>query len=147
MCHLILPSTAESIAEAVRFCRGQAEWASGEMQDRIGMAVGEAVGNAVEHGNRYRADRNIKLSVIANPKKGITVCVRDEGQGLSRHMLETASLPDDPLQTSGRGLYMIRMLSDSTSLHDQGRRICMVFVPRPATNSAHAEASNPSGEG
>ena len=125
------PSTPEAVASAVRFAeeRAQACGLPDEALDRIALAVGEAAGNAVEHGNQEDAALVMYVSCEADGT-GCWVRVEDQGTGLDPALMEDAELPDDPLSTSGRGLFLIRMLADDVQLEKSGRCIAMRFSPR-----------------
>lgn len=126
------PSTPEAVAEAVRAVEATAR-ASGlpdEVLDRVALATGEAVANAVEHGNAADAARSFTVSWDADAADGYWLRVEDEGEGLEAGRIEEAELPEDPLSTSGRGLFLIRTLSDEVRLEAGGRRIAMRFARR-----------------
>ncbi|HLT48164.1 MAG TPA: ATP-binding protein, partial [Rubricoccaceae bacterium] len=55
--------------------------------------------------------------------------VEDEGPGLDPDRLRDATLPDDPTQTNGRGLYLMRTLADGIEV--EGARLGLWFAPRP----------------
>ncbi len=125
------PSTPEAVAEAVRFAEEEAT-AGGlppEALDRIALAVGEAAGNAVEHGNREDASLEMFVSCDADGS-GCWVRVEDQGEGLDPDRMDDVALPEDPLSTSGRGLFLIRLLADDVHVEKAGRCIAMRFVPR-----------------
>jgi len=80
-------------------------------QHKIGMAVREAIVNAVVHGNRYNAHKKVHLAVTGGQDR-LTVTVGDEGEGF-----DLAALPDplaehNLLQQSGRGIFLIRAFMD-----------------------------------
>jgi serine/threonine-protein kinase RsbW len=80
-------------------------------QHKIGMAVREAIVNAVVHGNRYNARKKVHLAVASGPDH-LAVTIGDEGEGF-----DLASLPDplaehNLLQQSGRGIFLIRAFMD-----------------------------------
>lgn len=94
---------------------------------RLGLAVHEAVANAVIHGNRYAPDKRIHLRISARPDR-VTATIRDEGEGF-----DSSSAADVPitgnLSRSGRGLLLIRELVDELSArhHDDspGTELCL----------------------
>lgn len=101
------------------------EWALPlDVVDQMLLAVGEAVGNALEHGNAFDESKTIHVQVALNDKTA-SVCVQDEGEGISAERLQTSHLPDDPLSTEGRGLYIIRQVAHRVWLEEEGRRVCM----------------------
>ena len=118
---------------------------------RVGMALEEALLNAMYHGNLeitsdlreqdegrayfdlaearrerepYRS-RRVRVSAEATPREAVYV-IRDEGPGF-----DPASLPDptDPAnleKISGRGLLLIRTFMDDVSFNDTGNEVTMV---------------------
>lgn len=129
-CHL--SSTPEAAVEASElFLEAAHEWRlSEELRERILLVLGEAVANAAEHGNGLDPDKNIYLE-LARTRDEITVRVEHEGQGLSLEKLEEASLPEDAFDTGGRGLYIIRELTERVWLEADGRRMCLAWGTDP----------------
>ncbi|WP_285707141.1 ATP-binding protein [Microtetraspora sp. NBRC 16547] len=86
---------------------------------RLGLAVHEAVANAVVHGNRHAPEKRIRMW-ISFRRDRITVTIRDEGEGF-----DSGGLPDWPdprsLHRSGRGLPLMREFVNELSLrhHDE----------------------------
>lgn len=83
---------------------------------RVGLALGEAIGNAVEHASGV-GEIVLRYSVR---RDALTVTVSDGGPGPSPGQIESASLPSDPLATHGRGLFILRQLADSVAVLDDG---------------------------
>ena len=128
---LTLPSVPRSVSRAVEAVE-QAVVRCGlsdEVVGRASLAVGEAVANAIEHGNEGEAHRRFGLA-ISPRENALDVTVCDGGDGVEARDLAVAQLPDDPLQTDGRGLYMIRMLSDETEV--DGSCLRLTFRERTA---------------
>jgi len=94
------------------------------------LAVGEAVANAVEHGNDAEATREVTLE-WRKEESGGWLSVEDEGPGLTPDRLQNAALPQDAFQTGGRGLFIIKDLTDDVRLEAEGRRLMLWFAPRP----------------
>jgi serine/threonine-protein kinase RsbW len=108
-----LESTLDSVDTAEALVLQLAQDAGFEEEDlhKIGMAVREAMVNAVVHGNRYNLKKKVHLSVESTGDRlGITIL--DEGEGF-----EPAELPDplaeeNLLRQSGRGLLLIKAFVD-----------------------------------
>lgn len=122
------PSSAEAVAEALAY----AEDLAAEMGfpqrlvDPILLALGEAVSNAVRHGNALDARK--RVTVGCGWQEGRVVCfVEDEGEGIEASRLASAALPEEVLATSGRGLFIIHAVADRVWLESGGRRLCMAW--------------------
>jgi len=127
---LQLPSQPLSAAHAVRFAEevGREAGLPTEAVDRLVLAAGEAVTNAIRHGNRLDPVRQVEL-VWRSDENGDWLEVSDEGPGIALDRILRAELPADASETSGRGLFLIRVLSDAVDV--EGARLRMRFEPRP----------------
>ena len=121
-----LPSTPDAPPEAVAFV--EALCARLGMDDalagRIALAAAEAAANAAEHGNAFDPHRAIVLTATWDADV-LTLSVEDEGAGLPGTALADASLPADPMDTGGRGLFLINALADEAAVEAGGRRVVM----------------------
>lgn len=88
---------------------------SEEQIDRLGMAVREAVANAVTHGNVYSADKRVHFSVEVNEDR-LVVSVKDEGSGFDPSEVPDPTSVENILKASGRGLLLMRSLVDEVEL-------------------------------
>lgn len=96
---------------------------------KIGMAVREAMVNAVVHGNRYNLKKKVHFSVSSVGER-LIVTIADEGEGF-----EPAELPDplseeNLLRQSGRGLLLIKAFVDEFEMHKVpplGTEVRLVF--------------------
>jgi serine/threonine-protein kinase RsbW len=102
-----------------------------ECRDDIGLAVGEACANAVEHAE---AGADYQVTVTIEDERCV-IDVVDEGGGL-----EVTDTPEaGPYDETGRGLRIIRALADAVELrrvHNRGvglRIIKILARTRPAT--------------
>ncbi len=102
-----------------------------DCRDDIGLAIGEACANAVEHAETG-ADYHVTVTI---EEDRCVIDVVDEGAGL-----ESAETPEPgPYDEAGRGLRIIRALADAVELRrDQHRGaglriIKMLTRTRPAT--------------
>jgi serine/threonine-protein kinase RsbW len=108
-----LDSTLESVDSAEELAVGAAKRAGFDDDDlmRIGMAVRESMVNAVVHGNRYNANKKVRLSVVKNPER-FTVRIVDEGEGFAYDHIPDPLAPENIMRTSGRGIFLIRSFMD-----------------------------------
>ena len=127
---LVLPSVPQSVPHAVRFVEAMAteQGLANEMVDRLLLATSEAVSNGIVHGNRYDPLKHVRVDWESEDNLARLI-VEDEGVGLSRQRAVSPDLPDDAMQTSGRGLYIISVLAEH--LQVEGCRVTMIFEPRP----------------
>jgi CheY-like chemotaxis protein len=119
-------------------------------QMRIGMAVREALANAIEHGNleassqlretddvayqQLLAERRIaapyrdrRLFVAAEQSRdGVTYRIRDEGPGFNRAALPDPTDPANLEHVSGRGLLLIHAFMDEVVHNTTGNEITML---------------------
>ena len=77
----------------------------------IGMAVREAVANAIKHGNRQDLSKHVHLEmdVVADT---LVISIRDEGEGFDPGEVEDPLAPENRLKTSGRGIFYMRTFMD-----------------------------------
>lgn len=95
---------------------------------KIGMAVREAVVNAVVHGNRYSAQKKVHFRVFEAPDS-LTVVVRDEGKGFDVSRVPDPLADENLLRESGRGILLIQAFVDEFQvrrLHPEGTEVKMV---------------------
>ena len=125
MLEIDLPARFESVAvacEAVERFSEDAGWHAADVT-RVVLAVGEAVGNAVEHGRG-----TVTLSAGFDDAGTLRVSIADEGPGPKHGSLDAATLPA-PDATEGRGLYILAELTDHVAV-DAGGVLCLTFAPR-----------------
>ena len=77
----------------------------------LGMAVREAMVNAVVHGNRYNLNKKVHLS-LAKETDRLIVRITDEGEGFERNGLPDPLAEENLLRQSGRGLLLIQAFMD-----------------------------------
>jgi serine/threonine-protein kinase RsbW len=100
------------------------EWSlPDEVVERMILVVGEAVSNAAEHGNASDSALSVELAFGRSDER-VWMWVSDEGPGITQQRIDEAKLPDDPFDTDGRGLYIIREMADRVWLEEGGRRLC-----------------------
>lgn len=130
-------------------CLGDLEFADEAELLRIGMALTEALTNAVDHGNleldstlrdegdgRYEQlreerklkapyrDRRVHIKQQLTPSEAVFV-IRDEGQGFDPAQLPDPTDPENLMKSSGRGLLLIRTFMDEVRFNERGNEITL----------------------
>ncbi|HIE52672.1 MAG TPA: ATP-binding protein [Armatimonadetes bacterium] len=92
----------------------------------LALCVHEAVSNAIVHGNRLDARKEVVIE-FQTWEDRVEVRVRDEGGGYdSTAMLDKLHLQGDNADGSGRGLLIILRLMDEVHFLAGGREIVLV---------------------
>lgn len=122
------PSTPDATVDASAFVLEAARefGVADDIQESMLIVTGEAVANAADHGNALDAGQLVLVECLRRDSE-LHLYVEDSGPGVPADRLEHAALPEDPLQTSGRGLYIMKSLADRIWLEDGGRRLCMMW--------------------
>jgi serine/threonine-protein kinase RsbW len=82
-----------------------------EERVHVGMALREALNNAVVHGNRRDSAKKVRISFLRDAK-ALRISVRDEGPGFSAGHLPDPRDPMNLLKTTGRGIFCIHTFMD-----------------------------------
>jgi serine/threonine-protein kinase RsbW len=98
-------------------------------------AVVEAATNAIQHGNRQDASKQVDITVTVRPEL-LAVSVRDMGHGLAPEVTAAGEFPEDVLALRGRGIALMRTLMDDVKFEwtKTGTTVRLV-KQRPRTNS------------
>jgi len=87
----------------------------------VGLAVREAVINAIVHGNKRDPSRRVDVVLKARPRS-ITAQVRDQGSGFDLEAMNDPTAEANILNTSGRGILMMRAFVDDVGFkYREGR--------------------------
>lgn len=112
-----LASTLESVdtAELRVLAAAQALGMNEDDQHQLGIAVREAMVNAVVHGNKYSAHKRVGLTIESRAGE-IAITVEDEGEGLDLNTLPDPLAEENLLKPSGRGLLIIRAFVEEVQI-------------------------------
>ncbi len=149
----VLPSDLSVIFPLVDFLQGhlrRMELCDLLDEVRVGMALREALVNAVIHGNfeipsdlrdndgeGYKLrlserrnqspykDRQVHVTAHESPKE-VTYKIRDEGPGFNTAAVSGPTGPENMRKATGRGLFLIRTFIDEVKFNDAGNEITMV---------------------
>ena len=100
---------------------------------RINLAVRESVANAIEHGNKYNAEKNVEARFRLTEGL-LSVSIRDHGAGFDPATLPDPLDPENLLNPAGRGILYMRSFMDEVDLirHPEGGMQITMVKNRPA---------------
>jgi serine/threonine-protein kinase RsbW len=103
----------------------------------VGLAVREAVINAMMHGNRQDPQLNVDVTLSADDEH-LTAVIADQGNGFAREATPDPTEEANLLRNSGRGLLLMEAFVDTVtfrSLPKGGTEVTMVKrLPHPNGN-------------
>lgn len=125
---LVLESEMSSISQVEKLIDAQAQMLNidDEVYGKYMLSVVECVNNAIVHGNKM--DKNKKVTMhyhISNTT--IEVTVSDEGEGFDPDKLPDPTAEENLERDCGRGIFLMRHLSDELEFANNGRTITMKF--------------------
>lgn len=88
------------------------------------LCISEAVINSIEHGNKNNAKKKVSIFVDCESEL-ICVQVKDEGQGFYIDDIPDPTLKENVIKESGRGIHLIRKLSEQIEYIDKSN--CIQF--------------------
>ena len=89
--------------------------------------VTEAVNNAIVHGNLNDEDK--KVTIEANKQdKEVVFIISDEGKGFDYTNLPDPTAPENIEKPDGRGIFLMKNLSDEVSFDLNGSKVSITFV-------------------
>jgi serine/threonine-protein kinase RsbW len=92
------------------------------------IALDEAYVNAVKHGNKFDANKLVRISVEVSPRKA-SFTFEDEGEGFDVKSIPDPLDPENLFKTSGRGVLLIHNIMDKVTYNSRGNRLTMVKKP------------------
>lgn len=117
----LVHEVAQKVAELVGFAPDDAL--------NVGLAVREAVINAILHGNKNDPTRRVEIRLDEPRAGGIRIRIRDQGDGFDPEGTPDPTAAGRVLETSGRGMLMIRAFVDDVEYrYRKGRGMEVTLV-------------------
>jgi len=91
------------------------------------IAVTEAVNNSIIHGNKNDTSKQVFINFETKTPYMLVVKVRDEGPGFDPSKLPDPTAPENIENIGGRGVFLMRHLSDSLNFSEDGKEVEMIF--------------------
>ncbi len=89
------------------------------------IALDEAFVNAIKHGNKFDADKIVRISAEVSPTEA-RFTIEDEGEGFDVNAIPDPCDPENLFKTSGRGVLIIHNIMDEVQFNERGNRVTMV---------------------
>ena len=126
--NLTLPSDPQNVAKVEPFVHDVATRynLSEDKQGDILVSLTEAVTNAMLHGNRGDLRKHVSIS-FERLQDSVSVCVSDEGPGFDPGQVPDPTCPERIECCGGRGLLLMRHLSDECRFSRGGSTVEMRF--------------------
>ena len=123
-----IPSIKENVSVVESFIENVGEKIRIEdsIYGNVLVSVTEAVNNAIVHGNKEDKNKKVRLALKQN-KKSVRFVVEDEGLGFDFDNLPDPTNPKNIEKVKGRGIFLIRSLSDKTTFKHGGRTVEMLL--------------------
>jgi anti-sigma regulatory factor (Ser/Thr protein kinase)/nucleoid DNA-binding protein len=153
----ILPTDDEQVDAANDFGHKLFEQSGLTEEGQVALAAAfrEAVGNAAQHGNRYRREKRIEVLYLLDREK-ITIVVKDSGEGFDHHRYVRFGRAGDALTAArergregkmgGLGIMLMLKCCEKIEYNQLGNAITLTksIRPKPAAAAAapaHAPAA------
>lgn len=112
----------EQIIEDIRNVHGISE----EIYGNILVSVTEAVNNAIRHGNKMNEELPIDFSFTQTETEYLFT-IKDQGVGFDFDNLPDPTHPSNIEKPDGRGIFIMKNLSDKVEFLDNGSQVIIHF--------------------
>ncbi|AFL83647.1 anti-sigma regulatory factor (Ser/Thr protein kinase) [Belliella baltica DSM 15883] len=97
-----------------------------DIYGNIMISVTECVSNAILHGNKGDASKNVDLELHFDEEE-IKFIIKDEGSGFEFDELKDPTAPENLEKAGGRGIFIMKHLADDVSFEEEGRKTILKF--------------------
>ena len=97
-----------------------------KVYDNILISLTEAVNNAIIHGNKGDESKFVRVNCEGRSQE-VVIRISDEGRGFNPQQVPDPTLPQNLECCGGRGVYIMKELSDEIHFLDSGRTVEMKF--------------------
>lgn len=97
-----------------------------DIYGNIMISVTECISNAIIHGNRNDKNKLVHLELKMDNDQ-LKFTIEDEGEGFEVNELPDPTAPENIERTGGRGIFLIRHLTDEVKFEDGGKKTVLSF--------------------
>ena len=99
----------------------------------VELALREALGNAVLHGNEYDKNKRVNLT-LEHKGQELIVTITDEGPGFVPEEVPDPLAPENLLKGSGRGIFLMRAFMDEVRFRKMNPGTEIILIKRLQNN-------------
>ena len=97
-----------------------------DIYGNIMISVTECISNAIIHGNQHYKNKLVHLELFMEDQL-LRFVISDEGPGFDYNELKDPTEPENIEKTGGRGIFLIKHLSDEVKFEEEGRKTILSF--------------------
>lgn len=97
-----------------------------DIYGNILVTITEAVNNAIRHGNKLDPEKMVDFS-FESTEKQFVFKIKDRGVGFDPESIPDPTLPENIAKPDGRGIFIMKNLSDEVKFEDEGRKVEISF--------------------
>lgn len=112
---------SERVPDFVEELQGKSDL-NDEETSTLMLLLSEAVTNAIKHGNQEDATKQVTVEINITDGSIIST-VKDEGKGFAPDSVKNPLKEKNLLDSTGRGIFLINELSDSSEYLDEGTKV------------------------
>ena len=120
-----VPSNVDKVSTFVENLSNKFRFAP-DTYGNVLISLTEAVNNAIIHGNKQDANKVVEVYTAKRNGK-LAITVKDEGKGFDYSNLPDPTSAERIRECGGRGVFLMRQLSDRCRFQDNGRTVEMEF--------------------
>lgn len=97
-----------------------------DIYGNIMISVTECVTNAIVHGNKLDGNKTVDLELKLDDNQ-VQFVIKDEGTGFDYDHLADPTAPENLEKAGGRGIFIMRHLTDEVKFEDNGKIAILTF--------------------
>jgi serine/threonine-protein kinase RsbW len=97
-----------------------------DIYGNIMISVTECVTNAIIHGNKLDIEKTVDLELHLD-ENHVQFIIKDQGTGFDYEHLEDPTAPENLEKSGGRGIFIMKHLSDEVKFEEKGRKTVLTF--------------------
>ncbi len=97
-----------------------------DIYGNIMISVTECISNAIIHGNQSDKNKLVHLELTLEEEL-LLFTIQDEGEGFDYNELKDPTAPENIEKIGGRGIFLIKHLSDDVKFEENGTKTVLSF--------------------